>query len=145
MIYYFDTSALLKEFSYERGSEAVVDIINSAYPIYSSIVIYPEVLFALRRKKHRDEIEDTEFREAITKFENRWQSLNIIGLDYILSLLKSWVIKYPLKALDAIHLATALWIKENIARDCKIVCSDEKLSGFYREERFDVINPEEME
>ncbi len=145
MIYYFDTSALLKELTYEKGSESVIDIINSGYPIYSSIVIYPEALFALRCKMQRNEIKNKEFQEGVTKFENRWQALNIIGLDHILPLLKSEVMKYPMRALDAIHLASALWMKENITLNFKIVCSDNDLLSFSTKEGLDVINPEKME
>lgn len=142
MIYYFDASAFVKAFCYERGSKMVIDILNSGFSVYSSIILYPEVLFALRRKKERKEIEEAEFQNQIIKFENRWESLNIMDIS-LFWLLKDRVIKYPLKAIDAIHLASALWIKENLTSDLRFVCSDKELLEFSMEEGFNVINPEE--
>jgi predicted nucleic acid-binding protein len=143
MIYYLDASALVKEFVYERGSEKVVNIINSGYPIYSSVVVYPETLFALRRKKHEEEITEDEFNQKVTKIEDRWQSLNIVKLNQnILSLLRDRVIRYPLRALDAIHLASAIWIRRNIDADCKFVCSDDELIKYSRDANLEIINPE---
>lgn len=143
MIYYLDASALVKEFVYESGSERVVDIINSGYPIYSSVVVYPETLFALRRKKYRGEITEDEFDQKVTKIEDRWQSLNIVKLNQnILFLLQDRAIRYPLRALDAIHLASVLWIKENIDATCKLVCSDDELIEYSKAEGLEVINPE---
>jgi len=144
MIYYFDASTLVKAFSYEPGSEAVINLLNSGSPVYSSIVVYPEVLFALGRKRFREELSADEFQQGLTTFEEKWGSFNILELNSILGLLRSWIIKYPLKALDAIHLASALWIKENVLWDLMFVCSDKQLLEFATQEKLDIINPEEV-
>lgn len=143
MIYYFDASTLVKAFSYEAGSGIVIDILNSGLPAYSSMVVYSEVLFALRRKRHRQEINEDELQQRLTEFEERWGYFNIIELGAVLELLRNRIIKYPLKALDAIHLASALWIRENIDLDCRFLCSDKELLEFAGKESLDIFNPEE--
>jgi hypothetical protein len=44
--------------------------------------------------------------------------------------------------LDAIHLASALWVRENIDKDCGFICSDKNLLDFAEKESFNLINPE---
>jgi predicted nucleic acid-binding protein len=142
MIYYLDASAVVKAFSAETGTEAVIRILESGVPAFSSLVIYPEVLFALRRKRHREEISDDEFKSGVTRFEQRWGYFNAVELGPALGFLRERTIRYPLRALDAIHLSSALWAKERIDRDCTFLCSDLELLKVAAQEGLEIINPE---
>lgn len=147
MIYYLDASALLKAYFYEKGSEAIVKLLRSDNPFFSSVVIYPEVLFGLRRRFQNKEITQDYFREQVRLFEDHFRALinRVEFNDHILYLLKSRALQYSMKALDAIHLASVMWIKKNITHDLSIVCSDKELLEFAKKEGLDVINPEEMD
>lgn len=147
VIYYLDASALLKVYFYEKGSEATVKILKSDFLFFSSTIIYPEILFALKRRLQNKEINQNYFLEQVKLFNTHFRKLiNRIEFgEHILCLLKSKVIQYSMKALDAIHLASALWIKENITYNINILCSDKELLKFFKEEGFNIINPEEME
>jgi predicted nucleic acid-binding protein len=145
VIYYFDASAFVKAFNVELGSERIIEILNSGLPIYSSCIIYPEILFTLRRKKEAGEIDEDSFKQLIINLDESWNYLNVINVSSVLNILREKVIKYSLKALDAIHLASAIWIKENIDEDCIVVCSDKELLKICKIEEFEIINPEEIE
>ena len=142
VIYYLDSSAVVKAFSAESGSETVIQILKSGVPAFSSLVMYPEVLFALRRKRHRKEISEDEFESGRTRFEQRWGYFNTIELGPALGFLRERAIRYPLRALDAIHLSSALWAKERIDRDCRFLCSDLELLKVAAQEGLEIINPE---
>ena len=142
MIYYFDASAVVKAFSAEAGSEAVIRILRSGVPAFSSLVMYSEVLFALRKKRHRKEISDDEFQSGRARFERRWSSFNTIELAPVFGILRERTIRHPLRALDAIHLSSALWAKEGIDRDCRFLCSDLELLKFATQEGLETVNPE---
>lgn len=146
MIYYLDASALVKVYCYEEGTETVVNLLNAKLPLCSSMVIYSEVLFALRRKMENKEINQDNFLEQVGRFKSHFQALiNSVQLnESIFDLLDNRVLKYSIRALDAIHLASALWIRENIDEKCIFICSDENLLKIAREESFDIINPQEM-
>jgi len=145
MIYYLDASALVKVYFYEKGTEAIVELLKSGFSFFSSTIIYPEVLFGLRKRLQNKEITQDYFSEQMRLFENHFRALinHIEFNEHILHLLKNRVLQYSMKALDAIHLASALWIKENITHDLGIVCSDKELLEFSKEEGLNIINPEE--
>lgn len=147
MIYYLDASALVKAYCYEKGTEIVVNLLKYSLPFYASTVIYPEVLFALRRKLENREINQHNFSEQVKFFESHFYALiNRVELnENIFDLLRKRVLQYSIKALDVIHLASAFWIKENIDENCKFICSDDNLLSFSIKEGLDVINPEKME
>lgn len=143
MNYYLDASALVKVYLREKGTEAMVNLLNSGFNFFSSSVVYPEVLFTLRRKLENKEIDEEYFLNQVNSFEGHFQSLitNIEFTKEVSYFLKERVIRYSLRALDAIHLASALWIRENIDEDCKFICSDIDLLEVAKAERFELINP----
>jgi len=145
MIYYLDASALVKVYCYEEGTEAIVNLLRSEVSFYSSIVVYSEVLFTLRRKMKNKDIGKNEFLRQTERFKSHFQTLiNCIQIsDDILNILENKVLKHSMRALDAIHLASALLVRENIDEDCIFVCSDYDLLNFAKEENFDLINPAE--
>lgn len=144
MIYYLDASALTKVYAYEKGSEVMEQFLNSDKSFYSSVVIYPELLLALRRKLENKEINNADFTKQIDFFENHFQNL-INHVEFhkeILNLLKTRILQHSMKALDAIHLVSALWVQENIDNECIFVCSDTNLIKFAKLESLKVFNPE---
>lgn len=53
---YLDSSALVKLYAYEKGSEAMKGFFESNSIICSSVIIYPEVLLSLEKKARRKEM-----------------------------------------------------------------------------------------
>ncbi|MEO0289988.1 MAG: type II toxin-antitoxin system VapC family toxin [candidate division WOR-3 bacterium] len=96
----------------------------------------------MKRKKSHNEICEKKFLQAVEELDKKWEFFNIITIEPIFAMLKNKVIQYSLKALDAIHLASALWIKEELDNDVSFVCSDKELLEFAKKEGLNIINPE---
>ncbi len=52
--------------------------------------------------------------------------------------------RHPLRGLDAIHLAAAIWLEKEVGSQVEFWVSDERLEAAARKERLDVVNPERL-
>ena len=138
---YFDTSALLKKYIAEIGSDNVDKLFLSATEIYISTIGKIETISSLRRLQIEKEINQNDYdvlkKEIIHDF--KFYHLIDISDDVILSSVNT-IDKYQLKSLDSIHLGSALSIKINI--DFFVSC-DKKLLNAAKKEGFNIINPKE--
>jgi len=124
--YYFDTSAFVKRYIQEAGSQAVRDLLKKGGQYFISKIAYAEVLMTFRRKKEEGMLSSGDFLKCIESFEKDWQAFNIIELsDEVLKTLRERVLKYHLRALDAVHLSSVLWLKKSIS--IIFACSDNTL------------------
>lgn len=109
MIFYFDTSSLIKLYVEEEGSEAVRELLAAADLGASSVVLYVEMRAALARIYQSARLDTASYRKALKSFETDWSNLATVSLtDPILRLAADLAERHLLKALDAIHLASAL-------------------------------------
>ncbi|RLG45060.1 MAG: hypothetical protein DRN92_07145 [Thermoproteota archaeon] len=138
--YYLDTSVFLKRYIQEPGSEAIRDLLNRGGRFFTSKVAYVEVLMTFRRKRKEGKLSDEDISKCIEVFEKDWEAFNIIELsDEVLQVLKNF--KGYLRALDAIHLSSALWIRKYL--NVVFVCSDHNLKKQAKLEGFHVWDPTE--
>lgn len=72
----------------------------------------------------------------VDRFLEDWDEFEIVELS-------NEVLRHPLKAPDAIHLASALWAKEFLSTDIVFVVSDRNLKTVATEEGLRVFNPAE--
>lgn len=109
---YFDTSALVKLFHTESGTDAVTDLIERKdSEIFVSELVKIEFGCALYRRFRNGEIRKKDLSQAIEGFANQMQEFNIEPLGNIViheaeSLLKNFAPVHGLKTLDALHFAT---------------------------------------
>ena len=61
-LYYLDSSALVKGYAKEKGSEKVRRILEDESLLSTSPISYPEVLSALARKRINGDIKKKRFR-----------------------------------------------------------------------------------
>lgn len=109
---FFDTSALAKRYIQEKGSEAVNDLFGPSKKIVVSMICMTEVFSAINRlcrEKHINTTQYVQLKDAILQefqqFEVCEISPEVIGRSVTL------LEKYSLRALDALHLASALHVK----------------------------------
>lgn len=139
--YYFDTSALVKRYVSEQGTESVVALLKEATGIYVASVAYVEVVMALRRKREEGSLDEPQFAHLLSAFDEEWQGLDRVGLtELVLRVVREQCLRYPLRALDAIHLASALLLHQRGLR-FEFVCSDERLKQAASFEGLSVIDP----
>jgi predicted nucleic acid-binding protein len=139
---YLDSSALVKRYTEEVGTDFVKSILATNGLITTSKLTYPEMLSALMRKVRAGEIERKTFNGIVDKFDKDWD--HILVLDFhndLLPIVKILIEKHPLKAADAIHLSSALWLKLSSKVDVTFVASDSNLLKAAAAEKLQVMNP----
>lgn len=139
---YFDSSALVKRYVEETGTNSVKSILSTGGEIATSKLTYPEILSALMRKVRAGEIERKKFNGIVEIFDKDWD--HFLVLDFhndLLQLVKVLIGKHPLKAADAIHLSSALWLKLSSKVDITFVASDLNLLKAAGAEKLQVMNP----
>ena len=140
---YLDTSALAKNYIKEDGSDSINKIIADSPVIAISKITYPEILSALIRRNKTGDISNRELIKLTTEFESNWDYFVIVDFkDELLPLIKTVIQKHLLKAADAIHLSSALWLKNAARQDVTFVASDKNLLNAAQNERLQIINPQ---
>lgn len=107
---YLDTSALAKLYVQESGRERVEALIQETGTVVTSVIAYPEARAVFARRRSTGELLDSEHQEMVTQFQEDWSDIN--GIDVTPSVYRTageLVVAHPrLRAMDAIHLASAL-------------------------------------
>lgn len=138
---YFDTSALIKKYISEIGSENVDKLLIDADEIYISTIGQVEAVSVIRRLALENEIEFFDYERLKNEINGDFKYYNVIDISKeIIIHAISMIDRYQLKSLDSIHLASAFLQKNNI--DYFISC-DGKLLASAKKEGFNVVNPKE--
>jgi len=151
---YLDSSALVKRYSIEKGSRAVVARFESGEKIFTSMLSFGEVHSSIARKFRSKELSLLELAKLRENFLNDWLfSLSVLDIDgRTMSELPRLVEQHDLRAGDAIHLSAAFWLKDTIRlrrrRDrleetVEFGVADNRLAKVAQECGFQVFNPED--
>ncbi len=105
---YFDTSALAKRYVREPGTETVLKKCSEATEIVISVICVPELVSALNRLRRENSITAEQYsslkKDAIADFRQAiFVEISPMVLQEAIFCLES----APLRAMDAIHIATA--------------------------------------
>ena len=144
MKFFFDTSALVKFFYVESGTEVVTQIIeHPASEIWISDLARLEFTCALYRRYRNKSIDETQLCTASTFFDKQLVSFNVEPLNQLVIdeaqlLLKKFGKEYGLRTLDALHLGTYSIITEHCW--C-FVTSDTTLANVANRAGFLSLNP----
>jgi len=145
--YYLDTSALLKRYVNEIGSQWVKGQIDHASLLISSRLLIVEVTSALNRRVREETLSPTEYRRIRSIFRDDCRtSYQIITLaDAVFGVACELLERYPLRSYDAVHLATALIAHRSLrARNLPgivFVSADDRLNAAASAEGLTIDNP----
>lgn len=114
MILYLDTSALIKLYAEEAGTEEVREAVEEARLVATSEIGYVEARSALTRRERDGSLSKEEHDEAVAHLEHDFREfylLRRVSGEIIVQAgeLVHW---HALRAYDAVHLATALELRE---------------------------------
>src|SRR4030042_2342077 len=144
MILFFDTSALVKFFHEEKGSETVTNLILSKdNEIWISELTRIEFLSAIFRRFRSKEVDAEQLKEAMAGFEEQLVLFNVepIGQAILREaeyLLKAYGKTRRVRALDALQLGTFNLISE---KGWVFVAADDFLCEIVNDIGFETINP----
>ena len=106
---FFDTSAFLKRYIFESGSDHVENLCYSANNIGISILLPIEALAAFNRLKREKKITSKQYTQIKSAFLSDIRDITVLLIDPIIVKKSINVIeKSHLKTLDAAHIGCAL-------------------------------------
>ena len=142
MICYLDTSALVKLYVCEEGTDLVRQQVSETSIIATSKVAYPETRVTLARGLREETLTLAAYKEAVMNFIADWTSYFVLELtDAVIYKAGELAERYKLSGFDPIHMASVLTLaavlaqessKENINIGCwdKELAEALKASGF---------------
>lgn len=140
---YLDTSALVKRFVEEKGSQRVAQMILNEGPVATAKIAYAEVFAALARRHRERGLSRRGYAVALRNFRREWEAYIRVDLrDDVLRRARHLVRRHPLRAYDAVHLATALDLQGSVGDRVTFVAADGPLLEAAMRERLQVVDPE---
>lgn len=123
---YLDTSTFVKLYVRESGSEEARSLVKKGR-ILSSTILILESFSALSRKKRIREIDGKIFKNLVVQIKADLEYITIIRLsEEVLKKAESIALYSEARALDAIHVASAMIFKEGSNTRLSFVTSDRK-------------------
>ncbi|MFB2971484.1 type II toxin-antitoxin system VapC family toxin [Aerosakkonema sp. BLCC-F183] len=147
--YFLDTSALVKRYVAETGSNWIKSITDSATgnDVAIAQITWVEVLSALGRRRREGSLSTDDFDYVLEEFREDFDNqYPVIEVDRMLiEIAGQLVIQYPLRAYDAIQLASALRVQSVFATmpdiELIFVTADERLINIAQTEGLVTDNP----
>ena len=150
MLFYFDSSAMVKRYVSEKGSEWVESIFEptAENTVHLAQIGTVEVAAALSKKVRTRELTPEEYEAELLSFlaDVQNEEYEIIQLSsQIVDLAVDLTKRYPLRAYDAVHLATAIITNADLLAATLppliFISADSVLCGVARGEGLSVDNP----
>lgn len=147
-IYYVDSSALVKIYMNETGSNWMrqLYISDSAEMLCTSVLSRVEVVAALARRMRMQELNGVEFDDLCTQFNYDFALYfaPIAVSDDVIVLADALLRKYSLRSYDALHIASARKLRNLLRSEfsaIRFISADAHLNLAALSERFAVDNP----
>jgi predicted nucleic acid-binding protein len=128
MILYLDTSALVKKYIAESGSDVVNQAISDAELVGLSTMGRAEVAAAFAKAVRMSAITREEGLVALQLFRSEWSSMmHIQTSEMVVARADFMAWEYHLRGYDAVHLASAVLWQESLGRPLTMAVFDQKL------------------
>jgi hypothetical protein len=138
---FFDTSALIKRYISETGSDNVDALFNKADRIFVSAVTKIEAFSTIKRLHKEKAISNEAYQNLIAEIGYDFQHFTVFPLSkFVEDVALSLIDKYQLKTLDSIQLASLLNQKELVNQ---FIVSDSRLKNAATSENLQLIDPTE--
>lgn len=140
---YADSSVVVKRYHEEPGTGRVRERWAGEDRIFTSWITYPEVHAALARKHREGWFSAAVLSRLAGAFELEWVAYDHIAVSgATLAEVRRLLRRHPLRGGDAVHLAAAAWLREQIGDPLEFWVSDARLESAARREGLTVVNPE---
>lgn len=120
---YWDTSALVKQYIIEQGTDAIQQW--QAQSAATSMIAFTEVHSAVMRRRRDGTLSESIARSIFRAFRQDWSSyLRVPVHEGVISRGAGLIERYKLRTLDALHLASALGLREEIGEAIPLIAAD---------------------
>lgn len=128
MILYLDTSAVVKRYIIEVGSDAVRDWIGTAEFVATNLITRAETVAALAKAVRIKALRQKDALNLIDIFRTDWPDYWRLPItEGVVSRADELAWQYGLRGYDAMHLASALLWQENLRELVTLVTFDRHL------------------
>jgi predicted nucleic acid-binding protein len=135
MIAYLDTSALVKLYVKEAGSAAVRTACEHAEVLATSRLSYVEAHAAAARGTREGDLSQKAEAQLAEHLKRDWPRYAVVEVtEAVCSVAVDLVERHPLRAADALQLASALFLRESSGQPVLFLCFDERLVAAAQEE-----------
>ena len=135
---YFDTSAFVKLFINEQGSDNVRAYWDESKIVCSSQIVLLETVSALSRARQMKRITGEEFTKSMVNLRDLENEIYSLAVDtQVINMACDFTTDEGLRAYDALHLASAVSTSVDV-----FVCADLKLCAAAISKGLAVFNPE---
>jgi predicted nucleic acid-binding protein len=141
MIAYLDTSALVKLYVVETGTDVVRQVVQQSDTAAISAIGYPESRSVFARALRGRVLDISTFESIKLRFETDWLHLAVVpAAEPTLRLAGDLAERYTLRGFDSVHLASAMGLRSaQTAADVIFVAWDHRLLDAARGERFPIV------
>lgn len=128
-ITYLDTSALIKRYIQEPGSEALLAA-WSTFTVYgSAVIIHVEVSAALSKARRLGALDHQGAQLAWQAFLRDWEKLSLVNISLsVVNRASSLAWEHGFRGYDAVHLAAALTWQDGMRDTVQLCTFDHQLS-----------------
>jgi predicted nucleic acid-binding protein len=128
MILYLDTSTLVKLYVEEPDSQDVVDLVNASEVTSTSLIAYAEARAAFARRYREKAFKPHEYRTLVSSLNKDWDSYLTVRVSRdLVQLAGNLAEKHGLRGYDAIHLSSAITLRNELTTPIVFSSSDHKL------------------
>ncbi len=141
---YADTSALVKHYHDEIGSDQVDDWMRSAKQFFSSALTRLEMTAFVERSKINRRFDSPTYRTIVSEIERdiATKKITLLDIDHHVVAGANQLIKTRrLRVQDALQLASALALQQRLAAPLAFLCADQHLLSAARLEGLRCLNP----
>jgi predicted nucleic acid-binding protein len=129
MMLYVDTSALVKLYVEEPLSQELSYAVDEAEAVATSLLAYTEAITAFARARREVRLSPQEYRRVVDAFEEDWSRyITVEVTDRLVKTAGHLAASRALRGYDALHLASALTLRERVPSSMMFVAVDRALS-----------------
>ena len=128
MVFYLDTSSLVKLYVEEQDSSKVEEWVKSSRVTATSLIAYAEARAAFARRFREKAFSSREYGRLISFFNEDWDNYLIVRVTKeLVRLAGDSTEKHALRGFDAIHLSSAVTLLRELSAPIVFSTSDRKL------------------
>lgn len=142
MTAFFDTSALVKRYVREVGSEQVRAVLAGGKHRFAARIASVEATAAIARRHREGSLSAASRDRLIRRVARDLDEFDLVELTpEIAADACGLARRLPLRAYDAVQLSCALWVRSHLAEGVRFVCADLHLAELARGAGLDVVVP----
>lgn len=128
MIVYLDTSAFLKLYLHEEGSNATRQMVNTAVAVCAHVITYAEMCAAFAQAVRIGRLTDAERVNQKHCFDTDWDALHVLPVDEPLARRAGGLAEeFGLRGFDSVHLAAAEQVWRQAPEHFQLAAFDDRL------------------